>query len=227
MAGLIISVSPKKKFAGRYCFAPDFPLGVQRAKMRFTGMLLGILGLAGLGMGADSCTVRVGVTNLTAASGAALLQAKSTARELFARIGVDIEWQNGTVRDSGVGCRAPIEIHLRAGLPGADRPGSMAYAMPYMEGAARIEVFVGQISSMVPANRLGILLGHVMTHEIGHVLQGVDRHSGEGVMKARWSTQDFRAMEAHALRFDGLDVLLIHAGIRRPSAGEPLTGSNE
>ena len=195
--------------------------------MRFTRMLLGLVGLAGLGMAAESCTVKVGVTNLQAVPGAALFQAKSIARELFAHIGVEIDWQHGAVRDSAEGCRPPIEIHLEAGLPGADRPGSMAYAMPYMEGVARIQVFVGQISSMVPANRLGILLGHVMAHEIAHVLQGVDRHSAGGVMKARWNTQDFRGMEAHTLRFDSLDVLLIHAGIGRPLAGEPLTSSNE
>ena len=71
MAGLIISAS-QKKFAGRYSFAPDFPLGVQRSNMRFTRMLLGILGVAGLGMGAEPCMVKVGVTNLQAAPGAAL-----------------------------------------------------------------------------------------------------------------------------------------------------------
>jgi len=83
------------------------------------------------------------------------------------------------------------------------------------------------VASMVPANRMGILLGHVLVHEITHVLQGVSRHSEEGVMKARWNIPDFRAMEAHPLPFDRLDVLLIHAGVRRSTVGEPLASANE
>ena len=91
----------------------------------------------------------------------------------------------------------------------------MAYAMPYREGGARIHVFVGRVAAMVPANRMGTLLGHVLVHEITHVLQGVSRHSAQGVMKAHWDTPDFRAMEVHPLPFDDLDVLLIHAGAKR------------
>ena len=124
-------------------------------------------------------------------------------------------------------CWAPVEIDLEAGLPGADRPDSMAYAMPYLEGHARIHVFVGRVASMVPANRMGILLGHILVHEITHVLEGVSRHSAQGVMKARWGIPDFRAMEVHPLPFDELDVLLIHAGVRRSTVGEPLTSANE
>ena len=38
--------------------------------------------------------------------------------------------------------------------------------------------------------RTGFLLGHVLAHEIGHVLQGVARHSATGVMKGRWSLHE-------------------------------------
>ena len=49
----------------------------------------------------------------------------------------------------------------------------------------------------------------------------------QGVMKAHWDIPDFRAMEVHPLPFDELDVLLIHAGARRSTVGEPLTSANE
>ena len=35
-------------------------------------------------------------------------------------------------------------------------------------------------------------LGHVMAHEIGHVLLGVNSHSTEGLMRARWEPWDSR-----------------------------------
>ena len=171
--------------------------------------------------------VMVHVNNLSVAPPAALFQAKSMAREMFGRIGVQVQWQGTAPRDTDAGCWPPVEIDLEAGLPGADRPDSMAYAMPYQEGRARIHVFVRRIASMVPASHMGILLGHVLVHEITHVLQGVDRHSGQGVMKAHWDIPDLRAMEVHPLPFDDLDVLLIHAGVRRSAGGEPLTAANE
>jgi hypothetical protein len=192
--------------------------------MRIIGMLLG---MAVLGMGAETCMVRVHVNNLFVAPPAALFQAKSVAREMFGRIGVQVRWQGTAPGDSDAGCWPPVEIDLEAGLPGADRPDSMAYATPYAEGRSRIHVFVGRVASMVPANRIGILLGHVLVHEITHVLQGVSRHSGQGVMKAHWDIPDFRAMQVRPLPFDDLDVLLIHAGVRRSTGGEPLTAANE
>ena len=217
----------EKKICPTLLFRPGFPAWRAEGEMRFTGMLLGMAGMAGLGMGAETCTVRVHVNNLFVAPPAALFQAKSVAREMFGRIGVQVQWQGTAARDTDAGCWPPVEIDLEAGLPEADRPDSMAYATPYAEGRARIHVFVARVASMVPANRMGILLGHVLVHEITHVLQGVSRHSGQGVMKAHWDIPDFRAMEVHPLPFDDLDVLLIHAGVRRSTVGEPLTSANE
>lgn len=38
---------------------------------------------------------------------------------------------------------------------------------------------------------LPFLLGHVLAHEIGHILQGVERHSSAGVMKEKWDYRDY------------------------------------
>jgi len=175
------------------------------------------MGTAGIGTAAETCTVGVRIHNLVIAPPGALFQAKSMAGEMFGRIGVQVQWQGGGV-ETGKACWPPIEIYLEAGSPGADRPESMAYTMPYREGGARIYVFVDRVAAMVPPVRIGTLLGHVMVHEITHGLQGVSRHSARGVMKAHWDTPDFRAMEVHPLPFDDQDVLLIHAGAKRPKA---------
>jgi hypothetical protein len=55
-------------------------------------------------------------------------------------------------------------------------------------------------------------LAYVMAHEIGHVLQGVSRHSQEGVMKAH--TPNAHALTSK-LRFAHEDVSLIHSGLLR------------
>jgi len=189
--------------------------------MRFARVLLGVVGLAGIGTAAETCTVGVRIHNLVIAPPGALFHAKSMAGEMFGRIGVQVQWQGGGVRETGTACWAPIEIYLEAGSPGADRPDSMAYTMPYREGGARIYVFVDRVAAMVPPGRIGTLLGHVLVHEITHGLQGVGRHSPRGVMKAHWDTPDFRAMEVHPLPFDDQDVVLIHASAKRPKPRTP------
>jgi len=47
------------------------------------------------------------------------------------------------------------------------------------------------------------LLGHVMAHEIGHLLQGTTQHSESGIMKARWTGQDFTEKAWRPLGFRG------------------------
>jgi hypothetical protein len=194
--------------------------------MGFTWVLVGVLGLTGIGTAAETCAVGVRIHNLSVAPPGALFRAKSVAGEMFGPIGVQVQWQGGAVRERGESCWPPIEVYLQASTPIGDRPGSMAYTMPYLEGGARIYVFVDRVAAMVPPGRVGPLLGHVLVHEITHGLQGMSRHSALGVMKAHWDTPDFRAMEVHTLPFDEEDVQLIHAAAKRPKAST-LTSTGE
>jgi hypothetical protein len=53
--------------------------------------------------------------------------------------------------------------------------------------ADRIEAMAGRTQSDP-----GTLLGHVMAHEIGHLLMGTSRHSPIGLMRDRWSDDEVR-----------------------------------
>jgi len=59
-----------------------------------------------------------------------------------------------------------------------------------------------------------MILAHVMTHEITHVLQGIERHSATGVMKARWDAKDFLNMTFSPLPFTVDDIDLLHTALR-------------
>ena len=59
------------------------------------------------------------------------------------------------------------------------------------------------------------VLTHVLVHEITHILQGIDRHSESGVMKARWTPEDYYAMAIKPLPFTPEDVQLIQLGLAR------------
>ena len=90
---------------------------------------------------------------------------------------------------------------------------SLAYALPY-EGT-HIVVFQDRILRMRGVHSVPRLLAHVMAHEITHILEGIGRHSGEGVMKAHWTKDDFVAMARKPLEFAKDDVELIQAGLVR------------
>ena len=52
----------------------------------------------------------------------------------------------------------------------------------------------------------------MIVHEITHILQGIDRHSASGIMKAVWTSSDYTQMKRGQLRFTELDVVMIHDG---------------
>ena len=57
------------------------------------------------------------------------------------------------------------------------------------------------------------LLSYVLAHEIAHILQGVDRHSETGIMKASWDEGDYFDMGRGRLKFTPSDIDLIHLGL--------------
>jgi hypothetical protein len=133
--------------------------------------------------------------------------AKVVSSEVFARIGVRIDWRSGQLAASSAIAGA-IAIELVTETPGTFLPGALAYAQPY-EGV-HIQVFYDRIQHKpAPAE----LLAHVMVHEITHILQGISRHSDSGVMKANWSGQEFQRMRYKPLPFTEEDVVLIHRGL--------------
>jgi hypothetical protein len=146
--------------------------------------------------------------------------AQLMARQIFADIGVTVQFhEKGNCPANKEGM---IQILLNTGVPAERFPGALAYAMPY-EGV-HIEVFADRIRKMVDPKRMHILLAHVLVHEITHILQGVSRHSKEGIMKANWDQDDHRKMWWKPLAFTEKDVMLIHLGLKARESGGACTG---
>jgi hypothetical protein len=131
-------------------------------------------------------------------------QAKAIASRMFSGIGVTIDWRHRCPADG-------ILISL-AGLTPANRlPGALAYAMPY-EGT-HIVIFYDRVQESTQPNMVPRVLAHVLVHEITHILQGVSRHSSQGLMKARWDDSDYSAMTWKPLPFASEDIDLIYKGL--------------
>ena len=149
-------------------------------------------------------------------------RARAIATQMFAGIGVGIEWHNAPSCPVGA-----IRISFSITTPHNLLPGTLAYALPY-EGT-HIVIFYDRVqAAMIEPDRVTTLLAHVLAHEVTHVLEGVSRHSAEGVLKAHWTPDDFSQMCWKPLRFADEDVALIHRGLEQRAAlhnaGQPAVG---
>jgi hypothetical protein len=137
-------------------------------------------------------------------------QAKSVASAILASSDVKIQWHEPS--------KCPAEaifITLSNNEPASLRPGALAYALPF-EGA-HVVVFYDRVKNDRVKNRPGFtssLLGHVIAHEVTHILQGAIWHSETGIMKAQWSGEDFQEMDWKPLRFTDEDIMRIQRGVK-------------
>jgi hypothetical protein len=138
-----------------------------------------------------------------------IASAEGIASSIFAGIGLKVEWQRGSCSPNA------LTVTLTVNTPADFMPGAVAYTEP--PDPSRVRVFCDRVSDPSNFNQYAIprILGHVLAHEIGHMLQGVAHHSATGVMKAKWTPADFEEMTSHRLQFTPEDVRLIRAGLPR------------
>lgn len=136
-------------------------------------------------------------------------RAEAIATQVFARIGVRIDWPAD--QDSCILSPDSIAITLSDQTPPGLYPGVLAYAAPYQ--GTRIVVFYDRVLNTVTRSQQSLLLGYVLAHEISHLLQGISRHSASGIMKRKWEARDYVEMRWNALRFTEYDVSLIRDGL--------------
>lgn len=139
--------------------------------------------------------------------------AAAKASSMFLSAGVQLEWHGGVSF-----CKGNLDamvVSLMTSTPKTFHPGTLAYALPY-EGV-HIQVFYDRIAQSDP-DLAPSLMAHVIVHEITHILQGIDRHSASGIMKAVWTSSDYTQMKRGLLRFTALDVVMIHDGFAARAA---------
>jgi len=90
-------------------------------------------------------------------------------------------------------------------------PGALAYALPF-EGT-HVVLFYDRVLTAASPAVTPYLLGHVLAHEIVHLLQGVEQHSASGLMKARWDNRDYVDMQRSPLKLTKDDLDLIERGL--------------
>jgi hypothetical protein len=155
--------------------------------------------------------VIVYVENDASVSNPVLFRARALAAEMFAEVGVQIDWRTGERAESQLLQEQAIAVRLARKTRKNFQPNGVAFAFPY--GEARITVLYDRLvwsekrPGLAPA-----LLAHVLVHEITHKLQRICRHSSAGIMKSNWTEDDYYDMQKKTLPFASEDVELIHLG---------------
>lgn len=62
---------------------------------------------------------------------------------------------------------------------------------------------------------VGVILGNLIAHELGHLLLGPDAHAASGLMRCPWDVAEFRAAERGELRFTPQQARAIRADVAR------------
>jgi hypothetical protein len=172
---------------------------------------IAMLAMAAVGMSARAeQRVTVYVQDGSVIPNLVLIQARDMAAKMFTEAGVRIDWViNRTSGAHSQGERA-ISVSMAAHTPADYLPGAMASAKAY-EGV-HITVFWDRIEHPARPAPAAVVLAHVLVHEVTHILQGIDRHSESGIMKAGWTHSDYAAMALKPLPFTPHDILLMHIG---------------
>ncbi len=152
-------------------------------------------------------------------NGAMIVLATGQAKRMLAAAGVTVSWHTGAPQNRE-GAEA-IEAVLTTGRDASFKPGALAYATMGPQSAARIEIFYDRVRGCGRGLAVAPVLAHVLVHEIAHILEGVERHSESGVMKAHWDARDFIRMRRAALPFADEDLRLLQAWKVRHNLSPP------
>src|SRR5208282_5160871 len=89
-----------------------------------------------------------------------------------------------------------LAVEIVPHAPASFSDVALAMAMPYADSGVRIVIFYDRVEPLLRGHHApeATILGYVLAHEIGHVLQGIARHSEAGIMRACWTDNDFKQM---------------------------------
>ena len=172
---------------------------------------------AGSGFGAPQ-GVRAAVDVYLSSRGNWLLQPGTPlASAIFNKIGVRLIWHAGEL-PAGQGA---IGICIVEHAPKSASPKALASAQLSGSSRSEITIYEDRVQSLLDEGRglAAVATGYILAHELAHVMQGVARHSESGILKVRWSGDDWNEMMIHKLAFTDSDVELIHRGLALQLAG--------
>ena len=211
------------------------------------GVATGIAGLGHAAPHPPSETalaITIHVRNYAEVASQTLKESEQAATAIFRKAGVEIGWEETSLPTdqvpatlAGVTALPMADIQLNI-LPDAylGRSSLPANALGFAPGAGpgrdTIYVFDSKVRTvfweMLDAHLRGtmdlavtrsMILGHVIAHEVGHLLLNQQLHSMRGIMRGQWGFADLRNMALGLLLFTPQQAELMRADIRERHSG--------
>ena len=66
-----------------------------------------------------------------------------------------------------------------------------------------------------------VILGHMLAHELGHLLLGLGSHSSRGIMRIPWREKQLKLAEMGGFTFSAKQAKAMRADVRRRNLAAP------
>lgn len=175
-----------------------------------------------------------------------LAEAERVATAIFRDAGIETRWNEmdmagdrvkaAVARDQPM-TLADIQVNVlpdTAAIPAGLSESVMGVAPGDGPDRTLADVFNGRVSALFwkissaylkgDIDRLvsrGQLLGHVIAHEVGHLLLNQQGHSPRGIMRGEWAFADFRDMVSGMLLFTSPQAQFMRVEVVRRDEREP------
>ena len=176
---------------------------------------------------AGQSTLEIYVYNQAGVPAGILSQAEKQSTRIFRFAGFQTKWvECSTAEVVGIECN---------GLP---QPGDVVLQIVHETRKLKADVFgaaflgqdgTGEYTNVFydrvnDLNRdwkvpLAEVLGHVMAHEVGHLLLGLNAHSVSGIMRGYWDSEELKAIERGRLLFSAEQSRLMRGRLAAIAAG--------
>jgi hypothetical protein len=154
-------------------------------------------------------SLTVSVYNDAGVPFATLQDAEVISSRISEEARIHIEWIDCLPGNSSMGAVCKLaategQLQVRVGRHSLNLRSSIL-GISYLSdvGGSQADVFYESIKKLhqnMPGQP-AIILGHVMSHEIGHLLLGTNSHSSSGIMRARWDKQQIGLAAAGTMYF--------------------------
>jgi hypothetical protein len=163
----------------------------------------------------------------------AMASAEATAGRIFRLAGLEVRWilctPSADPAPTAAACSEvafPSHLHVRI-LPRSRNLTSSTFGVSYLSvdgTGCYSDIFFARIMNLHSSSGqdTGAILGHVMAHEIAHLLMGMNAHSSFGIMRAQWQKEELLKASKGELLFtdDESQLMRQRLSVARQAVGD-------
>lgn len=197
-------------------------MGKSARRVVFTGIITG-LAIAGAGRAAAAAHEEHGLLHVAAVNHAGVAEdvwqrAQATASRIYEAAGIKVVWIDSAATAGVSTLRSDLTMIVSAAPSAPGLTSSkhvLGFALQPRNRGRLAYAFYGRIQDFARDTHAdaGSMLGHVMAHEMGHLLLSREAHSLFGLMRGRWHESQAELLSVGMLTFTNDEAAAIRARV--------------